>query len=54
MNTLKVKIICSSESVHDMHDLAKYLRPPSMKGESAVNIFLIAYIQQIFHMDIDW
>ena len=38
MNTLKVKIICSSESVHDMHDLAKYLPPPLMKGESDVAI----------------
>ena len=33
VNTLKVKIICYSESVRDMHDLAKYLPPPSMKGE---------------------
>ena len=34
VNTLKVKIICYSESVRDMHDLAKYLPPPSMKGNS--------------------
>ena len=34
VNTLKVKIICYSESVRDMHDLAKYLPPPSMKGKS--------------------
>ena len=34
INTLKVKIICYSESVCDMHDLAKYLLPPSMKGDS--------------------
>ena len=32
VNTLKVKIICYSGSVRDMHDLAKYLPPSSMKG----------------------
>ena len=30
-----VKIIRSSERMHETHDLAKYLPPPSMKGESA-------------------
>ena len=38
----KVKILRYAERVRDMHDLAKYLRPPLMKGESAVNIFRIA------------
>ena len=31
----KVKILRSSERMHETHDLAKYLPPPSMKGESA-------------------
>ena len=31
----KVKIIRYAERVNEMHDLAKYLLPPSMKGESA-------------------
>ena len=32
----KVKILCHAKRVHDMHDLEKYLHPPSMKGESAL------------------
>ena len=32
----KVKILRYSESVREMHDLAKYLPPPSMKAESAM------------------
>ena len=32
----KVKILCYVESVREMHDLEKYLHPPSMKGESAM------------------
>ena len=31
-----VKIIRYAERVHDMHDLAKYLPPTSMKGESTM------------------
>ena len=31
----KVKMLCYSERVRDMHDLAKYLPPPSMKGKIA-------------------
>ena len=38
----KVKILRYAERVLDMHDLAKYLRPPWMKGDCAVNIFRIA------------
>ena len=30
----KFKILCYAERVREMHDLAKYLPPPSMKGES--------------------
>ena len=30
----KVKIICYSKRVWEMHDLDKYLPPPSMKGNS--------------------
>ena len=29
----KVKIICYAERMCDMHDLAKYLHPPTMKGK---------------------
>ena len=32
----KVKILRYAERVHEMHDLAKYLPTPSMKGESAM------------------
>ena len=32
----KVKILCNAKRVRDMHELAKYLHPPSMKGESAM------------------
>ena len=31
----KVKILCYAERVHDMHNLAKYLHPPSMRGKSS-------------------
>ena len=30
----KVKILWNAERVREMHDLANYLPPPSMKGES--------------------
>ena len=30
----KVKICCYNERVREMNELAKYLPPPSMKGES--------------------
>ena len=53
LKPFKVKILRYAKRVCDMHDLSKYLRPPLMKDESAVNIFRIAYIQQRFHMDID-
>ena len=33
VNTLKVKILYYAERVREMHELAKYLPPPSMKGE---------------------
>ena len=33
----KVKIIRYAERVREMNDLAKYLPPPSMKGESAMS-----------------
>ena len=33
----KVKILRYAERVHEMHDLAKYLRPPSKKGDSAMS-----------------
>ena len=32
----KVKILRYVEPVQEMHDLAKYLPPPLMKGESAM------------------
>ena len=32
----KVKILCYAESVREMHDLAKYLPPPSMNVDSAM------------------
>ena len=32
----KVKILRYAESVSEMHELAKYLPSPSMKGESAM------------------
>ena len=32
----KVKILRYAKSVHDMHDLEKYLPPPLMKVESAM------------------
>ena len=32
----KVKILCYDNCVRDMHDLAKYLPQPSMKGYSAM------------------
>ena len=35
LKPLKVKILRYAELVREMHDLAKYLPPPSMKGESA-------------------
>ena len=31
----KFKILCYVERVREIHDLDKYLHPPSMKGESA-------------------
>ena len=37
VSTFKVKILCFAERVRDMHDLAKYLPPPSTKGESAMS-----------------
>ena len=36
MKPFKVKILRYAERVRDMHDLAKYLPPPSMKGESSM------------------
>ena len=33
----EVKILCYSKRVCDMHDLEKYLPPPSMKGDSAMS-----------------
>ena len=33
----KVKVLCYSKRVREMHDLAKYLPPPLMKGESAMS-----------------
>ena len=35
VNPFKVKILRYAERVIEMHDLAKYLPPPSMKGESS-------------------
>ena len=32
----RVKILHYSNCVHEMHDIEKYLTPPSMKGESAM------------------
>ena len=32
----KVKILRYAEHMHDIHDLAKFLPPPLMKGESAM------------------
>ena len=32
----KVKILRCAERIRDMHDLAKYLPPPSMKVESSM------------------
>ena len=53
MKLLRVVILCYAERVQEMHDLAKYLPPPSMKGESfkASNLkvsdkeFSVHYIQ---------
>ena len=36
LKPFKVKIIRYAERVRDMHDLAKYLPPPSMKGDIAM------------------
>ena len=33
-NPLKVKILCYTKRVIEMHELAKYLPPPRMKGKS--------------------
>ena len=33
----KVKILCYAERVREMHDIAKYLPPPSMNGESSMS-----------------
>ena len=35
MKSFKVKMLCYAERVSEMHDLANYLPPPLMKGESA-------------------
>ena len=35
VNTFKVKILCYTDHVHEMHYLDKYLPPSLMKGESA-------------------
>ena len=36
VKTFKVKILRYTKRVREMHDLAKYLPPPLMKGESAI------------------
>ena len=36
LKSFKVKILCYAKRVHEMHDLAKYLPTPSMKGEIAM------------------
>ena len=35
LKPFKVKIVRYAKRVHEMHDLAKYLLPPSTKGNSA-------------------
>ena len=37
MKPIKVKIIRYAKRVCEMHDLEKYLPPPSMKGESEMS-----------------
>ena len=37
LKPFKVKIIRYAERVREMHDLAKYIPPPSMKDESAMS-----------------
>ena len=36
LKPLNVKILCCSKHICERHDLAKYLSPPSIKGESVM------------------
>ena len=46
VNPLRVKIIRYAKRVREMHYLAKYLPPPSMKGDSAKADNCIVYNQE--------
>ena len=43
----KVKILCYDECLRDMHDLAKYHPPSSMKGDSAVAAYWTVRNQEL-------